>query len=283
MASKEMTVTVRGSFYYGADDLIKNKTIAVGSTVKIVHNPDNAYDKYACEVRLSSGKIIGHLPSDLASSFYIIVESGNVQSSKVISINDSRIKIRVSYSVGDNPKSNLEPEAVSGDVLGKINRIKTKAGVYKIINTRNGRYYIGSSADISGRLRQHFKELSSGRHHNAPLQKDYDEHGLTCFDFKIIKACEDYLAWEGHYVREAHRKQPHLVYNLTPDGDKRMYTKSASSAHGCTSVVTNVICDKVIHTIEAKEEVAPTKNNISNNWRYLVVLLIVVFLYLALR
>ena len=46
------------------------------------------------------------------------------------------------------------------------------SGIYKITNNANGKVYIGQSQNIFMRRRQHFMELSSGRHPNKNMQND---------------------------------------------------------------------------------------------------------------
>lgn len=63
----------------------------------------------------------------------------------------------------------------------KVNRVFAidnkfyTSGVYKIINTNNNKIYVGSSPDMSKRLRNHATELSSGSHPNPALQLDFND------------------------------------------------------------------------------------------------------------
>ncbi len=49
-----------------------------------------------------------------------------------------------------------------------------KLGVYAIINSSNGKIYIGSAACLSRRWATHRSYLSKKRHHSRELQKDFD-------------------------------------------------------------------------------------------------------------
>jgi hypothetical protein len=78
-------------------------------------------------------------------------------------------------------------------------------GVYAIINSDNGMVYIGSSVNISHRLRIHRCELRSGRHQNWRLQKAYDTSGEAAFHAMVIERVSPHLlisaelAWINGY------------------------------------------------------------------------------------
>ena len=64
-------------------------------------------------------------------------------------------------------------------------------GVYKITNTVNNKFYIGStSVTFKGRLRDHLSQLRRGIHANIYLQEDWNIFGEDSFEFSIIKILE---------------------------------------------------------------------------------------------
>lgn len=69
-------------------------------------------------------------------------------------------------------------------------------GVYKIINSINGKYYIGSTKNFEKRKVRHFKDLAKNKHHNAYLQKSFNKHGESNFKFEILIECENYFEKE---------------------------------------------------------------------------------------
>lgn len=77
-----------------------------------------------------------------------------------------------------------------------IKRIKTHiSGVYKILNTINQKFYIGSSYSINIRKIQHLNELRKGTHHCKSLQNNYNKYGESSLDFQILEELrfpEDY-------------------------------------------------------------------------------------------
>ena len=64
-----------------------------------------------------------------------------------------------------------------------------KSGIYKITNTVNGKFYIGSSVNIDRRLNEHKSMLVGGTHRNPILQRAWDKHGGDKFTFEVIEEC----------------------------------------------------------------------------------------------
>jgi len=69
-------------------------------------------------------------------------------------------------------------------------------GVYKIQSKIHpDRIYIGSTINITNRIKQHLDLLRRNRHFNKKLQLHYDKYGETDLEFEIIKPhppCELY-------------------------------------------------------------------------------------------
>lgn len=68
--------------------------------------------------------------------------------------------------------------------------ITNKCGVYKITNIITGDYYIGSSANLSRRLKQHRVCLTGNRHGNSHLQNAWNKYSENNFEFSICECCE---------------------------------------------------------------------------------------------
>lgn len=64
------------------------------------------------------------------------------------------------------------------------------SGVYRILNTKNGHEYIGSSADIDTRWKHHQYNLKKEAHSNRHLQRAWTLYGEGSFKFEVIQACE---------------------------------------------------------------------------------------------
>jgi group I intron endonuclease len=67
----------------------------------------------------------------------------------------------------------------------------SNCGIYRILNTRNGKFYIGSSKNLKSRKSDHFKTLRSDRHHSIKLQRAWNKHQDKSFVFEPILFCNE--------------------------------------------------------------------------------------------
>lgn len=92
----------------------------------------------------------------------------------------------------------------------------TKIGVYKILNTKNSKYYIGSTIDsFTKRLNHHYHALIRGNHKNSHLQNAWNKYGEDAFEFIIIEVCEfeQVREREQFYIDSIPEG---LAYNMNP-------------------------------------------------------------------
>lgn len=61
------------------------------------------------------------------------------------------------------------------------------SGIYKIVNTKNGKMYIGSSKNIKRRWGIHKSSLKNNRHHSVYLQRAWHKYGKENFVYEVIK------------------------------------------------------------------------------------------------
>lgn len=88
------------------------------------------------------------------------------------------------------------------------------SGIYKIINSINNKYYIGSSCNIKIRKRKHFELLERNSHHNIYLQRAYNKYGKDVFTVELLEHCDKkiLLIIEQKYLDEIINWK--TVYNL---------------------------------------------------------------------
>lgn len=74
--------------------------------------------------------------------------------------------------------------------------------VYKLLCTRNGRFYIGSTVDFRKRKRKHLSDLRNGAHNNIFLQRTFDKYGEDAFKWKgiLVDTKEEARELEQHYI-----------------------------------------------------------------------------------
>jgi len=63
--------------------------------------------------------------------------------------------------------------------------------IYKIINTVNGKFYVGSTTNTKERFRTHRNRLRSGRHHAKHLQAAWNKYGEQVFVFHVVQTVPD--------------------------------------------------------------------------------------------
>ena len=63
-------------------------------------------------------------------------------------------------------------------------------GIYKIINTVTGDFYIGSSNDVKRRWKEHKYPSRWNECPNNPLYLDFQKYGIDKFEFEIIEEVE---------------------------------------------------------------------------------------------
>ena len=61
------------------------------------------------------------------------------------------------------------------------------AGVYRILNTANGKAYLAGTLNLHGVLERDRFVLGMGSHMCRPLQEDFRAHGADAFVFEILE------------------------------------------------------------------------------------------------
>ena len=65
--------------------------------------------------------------------------------------------------------------------------MKIISGIYKIVNLKNGKFYLGSSKNTTRRWARHKSALKHNKHHCTYLQRSWNKHGEKHFIFEVIK------------------------------------------------------------------------------------------------
>ena len=94
-----------------------------------------------------------------------------------------------------------------------------KSGIYKILNTINGKQYIGSAVNLNKRKTIHWSRLRKGNHPNLYLQNAWNKDGEISFEFRVIgKCCPENLVGLEQEVMD-HLKPE---YNLRPAANSQL-------------------------------------------------------------
>lgn len=65
--------------------------------------------------------------------------------------------------------------------------LSKSAGIYRVINSINGKFYIGSSKNLAKRWWEHRKFLRLGTHVNSHLQNSWNLYGELAFKFEVLQ------------------------------------------------------------------------------------------------
>jgi group I intron endonuclease len=89
----------------------------------------------------------------------------------------------------------------------------TASGIYQIVNSTNGKQYIGSAVNLPARFSCHLHGLRHGNHFNSYLQNAWDKYGEDVFVFKVLLYCrkEDLIFYEQRALDVYN-----ALYNLCP-------------------------------------------------------------------
>jgi len=97
-----------------------------------------------------------------------------------------------------------------------LSNIIYKSGVYAIVNTLNGKRYIGSALEFWDRWQGHIYALR-GNHHNRRLTNSWRKWGESAFRFEVLLVCapSDMLFYEQLFLDHFQSYGQH-GYNVSP-------------------------------------------------------------------
>lgn len=91
-------------------------------------------------------------------------------------------------------------------------------GIYKIVNTVNGKSYVGQSQNIKKRIAEHFRLLRANKHNNPRLQHAFNKYGEDAFGSFAEVICQDVndldTIEEAFLSGEANFPEP-IFYNIS--------------------------------------------------------------------
>lgn len=90
--------------------------------------------------------------------------------------------------------------------------------VYKLVNTLNGKRYIGSTQAFVVRKKQHMKNLNAGIHVCVALQKDWDKQKGKGFKFRALKRFRSRAKAYEYEALKIHKAIPSKIYNVLRGG-----------------------------------------------------------------
>lgn len=107
------------------------------------------------------------------------------------------------------------------------------SGIYRILNSKNGKMYIGSSKNLRERKINHFSMLRNNSHHSLHLQRAWNKSlNKSDFVFEILEYCEeslliekenyylDSLCMSKDYIENSNKAFRKICYNTLPFAQK---------------------------------------------------------------
>jgi len=76
------------------------------------------------------------------------------------------------------------------ELIREYKRTPKDMGVYRILNTANGKSYVASSRDITARLNRHRLCLKNNMEQVRALQDDWNRFGAEAFSFEVVDLLE---------------------------------------------------------------------------------------------
>jgi group I intron endonuclease len=90
------------------------------------------------------------------------------------------------------------------------------SGIYHILNSQNGKFYVGSAKNLRERIGRHYK----GKRSNLPLQKAFNKYGKESFTVGIevwdSLSSKDLLEIEQWYLDIYYSNCWEGTYNISP-------------------------------------------------------------------
>lgn len=100
-------------------------------------------------------------------------------------------------------------------------------GIYEIVNTANGKRYVGSAVNFSRRWRDHTRRLGEGTHHTPTLLASWRKYGAAAFEFRKVLICaKEHLVLYEQIVMDAMKPE----YNIRPQARSNLGVKYSGEA-----------------------------------------------------
>jgi hypothetical protein len=218
-------LSVKGTSYYKAAELLQNGALSSGLAIRLQHQPNNPHDKNAVAVLVKmSGAMLGHISKELAPKYAALLNSGSIIEASIANIDRNGAHINIDVRVVYDQYDDQLAEKHSSRLWGSASVLPTETGVYAIRNIESGRQYIGSSNNIKDRVHSHIRDLSLGCHANHVLQSDFSSLGLNHFEAKVLVrgVSPSNLAKAESDSISSLLNAGAALYNLTADGQGRV-------------------------------------------------------------
>lgn len=140
--------------------------------------------------------------------------------------------------------------------------------IYSILNTCNGKQYIGQSVSLPKiRWQNHLWKLNKGEHYNAHLQYAWNKYGETNFKFKVL-LCGAFNIKELNKLEQDYIKLYDSFnngYNQNEGGYNRRHTKETKLK---LSKIKKQLYKTITHPWKGRKHTQEAKDKMSANQKY---------------
>ncbi len=134
--------------------------------------------------------------------------------------------------------------------------IPATSGIYRIVNTVNGKLYIGSAVNLRRRWNQHCNTLQRNEHHSITLQHAWNKYGPDAFLFEVIEfVLSPFLLVQEQYWLDKLKPHGNRGYNINLIANSRLGVKS--SPETCERLSLSHLGNK--QSEEAKRKIAEAR------------------------
>lgn len=101
--------------------------------------------------------------------------------------------------------------------LKKIPKVPKISCIYKIENTKNRKFYVGSCVNFENRKAVHLYELQNNKHRNKHLQRAFLKYGESAFVFSILEVVDSVellIEREQFYLDSLRSYERKIGYNI---------------------------------------------------------------------
>jgi group I intron endonuclease len=112
---------------------------------------------------------------------------------------------------------------------------RSKMGIYAIVNTIDGKQYVGSSTNIKKRWGDHLYLLRYNKHPNVYLQHAFNKHGEAAFELRVLQEVideNDLLAVEQYWLDSTRCYNHEYGYNIDPSAERNFISDETRAKIG---------------------------------------------------
>lgn len=91
--------------------------------------------------------------------------------------------------------------------------------IYKIINLKTKKFYLGSTTNFKKRKARHLYDLRRKTHHSLYLQRSFDKYGENNFLFEVVQECTNCLEEEQSFLNSLNFEECYNVSRNANGGD----------------------------------------------------------------